>query len=96
MIKGTQKKIIVVKNPKSRIFDEAYFVVRSDGGKSALLNVTHDDMVSEANKIIARSLTPEDPGPEKKRENSRRTRLLWYLFGAASSGALFLLFSLLR
>ena len=96
MIKGTQKKIIVVKNPKSRIFDEAYFVVRSDGGKSALLNVTHDDMVLEANKIIARSLTPESLPLQSKRTAGRKTRFLWYLAGAISSGAVFLLFSLLR
>ena len=96
MIKGTQKKIIVLKNPKSRIFDEAYFVIRSDGGKSALLGVTHDDMVAEANKIIDRSLTPPEPQVKKKRAAGRKTRLLWYLLGVCSSGGFFLLLSLLR
>lgn len=46
MIKGAQKKMIVVKTEESSIFEEAYFVVRRQAEK------THMDMLAEANKII--------------------------------------------
>ena len=46
MIKGAQKRMIVVKTADSRVFEEAYFVMRSD------MTASGEDMVSEANKII--------------------------------------------
>ena len=47
MIKGAQKKMIVVKTNESRLFEEAYFVLRrdADGGGG--------NMVEEADRIIA-------------------------------------------
>lgn len=46
MLKGAQKKMIVVKTGDSKVFEEAYFVVRNDALCSG------GDMVGEANKII--------------------------------------------
>ena len=46
MIKGAQKKMIVVKTADSEIFEEAYFMVRSGVEKG------QSDMVCEANRII--------------------------------------------
>ncbi len=46
MIKGAQKRMIVVKTAGSKIFEEAYFVIRGDA------NSQSGDMVCEANKII--------------------------------------------
>ena len=46
MLKGAQKKMIVVKTGDSKFFEEAYFVVRNDALCSG------GDMVGEANKII--------------------------------------------
>ena len=45
MIRGAQKKMIVVKTGDSRLFEEAYFVLRREyeGG---------GDMVAEANRLI--------------------------------------------
>jgi hypothetical protein len=52
MIKGTQKKIIHIKDIKSSIFGEAYFVLKSDVKE----NVTEPDMVKEAAKIVDENL----------------------------------------
>lgn len=60
MIKGAQKKMIVVKTEESSIFEEAYFVVRRQAEK------THMDMLEEANKII------EDCRCEKSRKEKGR------------------------
>ena len=59
MLKGAQKRMIVVKTQDSRIFEEAYFVMRTDVAASG------EDMVSEANKII-------DKCCEKRREKVKR------------------------
>ncbi len=47
MIKGAQKRMIVIKTSDSSIFEEAYFVMRNEKASS------NEDMVSEANRIIA-------------------------------------------
>ena len=49
MVRGYQKRIICLKNTKSRYFDEAYFVVKEDSTNSG---VPHSELVEEANRII--------------------------------------------
>ena len=46
MIKGAQRKMIVMKTSDSAFFEEAYFVLRKENRDF------DDDMVKEANKII--------------------------------------------
>ena len=48
MLKGCQKKVIMVKDPGSRYFDTAYFVVKSDLPKST----KSTDMLTEAHRMI--------------------------------------------
>ena len=52
MLKGAQKRMIVVRTGDSRYFDEAYFVLRREigGGRSSCA-----DMLSEANRILEES-----------------------------------------
>ena len=52
MIKGAQKKIVVVRTRESRFFEEAYFVMRKD-----IPPVCRDnsDIVAEANRIVRQS-----------------------------------------
>ena len=59
MLKGAQKKMIVVKTSDSEIFEEAYFVVKGGVERS------QPDMVSEANRII-------DGCSERRRERGAR------------------------
>ena len=49
MIKGAQKRMIVIRTADSSIFEEAYFVVR--GGETR----ESGDMIAEANRIISES-----------------------------------------
>ncbi len=46
MLKGAQKRMIVVKTSDSKLFEEAYFVMRTE------ISSTDADMVCEANRII--------------------------------------------
>ncbi len=52
MIKGCQKKMVIVKNISSDIFDEVYFILKDDRKDDSLKN---EDMISEANRIVAAS-----------------------------------------
>lgn len=77
MLKGAQKKMIVVKTGDSKVFEEAYFVIRSDalcpGG----------DMVGEANKIIDRC------GAQKKDRRINRLSLPLISLCSFMGGSLF-------
>ena len=53
MVRGYQKRIIYLKNTKSRYFDEAYFVVKEDSTNSG---VPHSELVEEANRIIEKTV----------------------------------------
>lgn len=64
MLKGAQKKMIVVRTRDSRLFEEAYFVMR-DGGNPA---DGHRDMLDEATRIIdGEALSPMSHPPKNKR-----------------------------
>lgn len=52
MIKGCQKKMVIVKNISSDIFDEVYFILKDDRKDDGLKN---EDMILEANRIVAAS-----------------------------------------
>lgn len=68
MIKGSQKKMIVMKTADSAFFEEAYFVLRRESRDF------DEDMVREANRII------EEGGG--KRINSRKKLAKEWILGA--------------
>ncbi len=76
MIRGIQKKIILLNGTESSPFETAYFVLRSDIGDE---RAAHADMVREANRIIELSVP----------ETSRRARRREALFARLRAAALF-------
>ena len=66
MLRGAQKQMIVVRTRNSRVFEEAYFVVRR--GKT-MPPVCKEDMLWEANRIIERSLAAS-PSPTREPESA--------------------------
>ena len=86
MIKGAQRRVIVVKTADSRIFEEAYFVIK--GGDGAV-----GDMVAEANRIIEENLPRAG---NKRRFSPRRFLFAAACFmGGSAVGALAVLLSVL-
>ena len=75
MLKGTQRKVIVLKDTKSGIFDEAYFIVKNSADST---NLTTHDMVNEANRIITDSVIN---GTEKEKKSEKLLRPLWFFIG---------------
>lgn len=69
-MRGYQRRVIYLKNTGSALFDEAYFVVKENGGARA----QSGDMVSEATRII------RENSDVKKRHGRGRGFREWILF----------------
>lgn len=75
MIKGCSRKVIVIKNPGSDLFEEAYFIVSPKVSERK-----HGDFLHEANRIIALK-SGSEPCVKKG------VRLLWPLLVGFATGA---------
>lgn len=76
MLRGAQKQMIVVKTTDSKVFEEAYFVLRRDRVERGT------DILSEANRII------EGCGGEKRRRFEGLKSQVLYLSSFIGGGAL--------
>lgn len=52
-MKGTQKKMLLLKNTGSDIFEEAYFILRDS---LRAVSVSESEMIREANRIVSENL----------------------------------------
>lgn len=85
MIRGTQKKMIVIRTHESRVFEEAYFVMRRD----TRLPADDSDMLTEADRIIRRSAQGLGCGTDTEGRSTWKrhiSRLLWLLSGMILGG----------
>lgn len=78
MIRGAEKRMIVVRTRESRVFEEAYFVVRHNVPGNAANAL---DMLREANRIIERN-TVIPSAPPRRASQAR-------LLAVARAAALF-------
>ena len=87
MLKGAQKRMIIVRTGDSRYFDEAYFVLRREVGAKPS---SRSDMLREANRIL------EESGVEPRaRRIPFRARTCAFLLGAIFGGGVAVLLLLL-
>ena len=85
MVKGVTRRVIVIKSPDRRLFDEAIFIVREDARND--LGVTPGDIIKEAQGIaddyIRSNLKPgrlrKLPAPLLVLAGSMLTGLVWFL-----------------
>ena len=70
MLKGCQRRIIMVKDTGSPYFDSAYFVIKSGIPSSC----RDSDMLTEAHKMIERYAKEEQKETIQQREASRKHR----------------------
>lgn len=94
MIKGVQRKMIVVKTDNSNVFETAYFVLRSDSDKSKSDAI---DMLTEANRIVNEGNDTKKSKKEKKKRFGRFAAfcifLLGVVFGTAASFLVWLIYT---
>ena len=81
--KGCQKKMIIIKNPGSRFFEEAYFILKEDQGEDER---DMKDMVEEANRIISKNI---------QNKEKKRPRLRPLIISLSAVSACSLLFSVI-
>ena len=91
MIKGVKKDVVFLKNTGSRVFEEAYFILRESPDRP-----DSSDLAEEARKIIASNvLSPENAFSGKtKRSRTRLFCLISFAAGviAGASGAALVFF----
>ena len=86
MLRGTKRDMIVVRTRDSRLFEEAYFVMRRNAGKARPDEL---DMLWEANRILESSLPARGPLSEAKVPPSAFglvRGLIWFGLGALCGG----------
>ena len=76
MIKGFNRRVVVMKNPDSHLFEEAYFIVKENAvcGK-------RDSGALDAAKKIVRQMEEENAYGKEKRKSDRIKALLFLLLG---------------
>ena len=84
-VRGSEKKIIYVKDTGSRIFEEAYFVIRR-GMDEEDSRPSENDMVREATRLVTQSGADY---PATRRRRRLRTKILFFLAGAAAATSIF-------
>jgi len=77
VVKGTSKRVVVVKSPDPKVFEQAFFIVREDfaGGKGS----PRHEILREAQEVADRYLHSVSPPGGKRRG---RLRLILCLAGA--------------
>ena len=82
MVKGISRQVIVVKSPEQKLFDQAIFILRDDVPRDG---ITDEMLLREAKKAAATAKTRKHFPAEA----------VWACGGAACTGLLWLLYSLL-
>ena len=81
VIKGCQKNVVWIRSTESELFEEAYFIV-SDKVKRK--HISENDMVSEANRLIADRFSPMQAFKPQS-SLPKKEKLKWFLFGLCSA-----------
>ncbi len=90
MVKGVSKRVVVVRFPDTRVFEQAIFIVREDG--AARHGISADNVLHEACKIA-------DGYVQRNRRLPKRMRFpppVYLSLGAAVTGLAWLLSVLLH
>lgn len=94
MIKGCTKRVVVVKDVQSDVFEEAYFILKpQDSKKKGLSN--HGEFLSEANRLVSQNTDSSGifiKPFERKTKKSALRDFLFFISGMAVSGFAFAIF----
>ena len=75
LLRGTNKRMVIVKSNDSKLFEEAQFILREDHAEPSL-----PDLLEEANRIVENSRFPTPPKKSKRRN--------WQFVAGIFTGAL--------
>ena len=88
MLKGAQKRMVMLRTADSSIFETAYFILRDDAAPPA--KDTRPTMLEEANRILSQSFAPQAAAKDQKQGRLRKLwqRLPAFLLGLLSGAGL--------
>ncbi|MBQ3177373.1 MAG: hypothetical protein IJB52_06100 [Clostridia bacterium] len=83
MVRGCQKRIYYIKDPRSSLFAEAYFVLKNREGSAP----GEGELAAEAQRIVSDFDRNIFPHPHKSHHTAAGRNLGAFVIGAASSSA---------
>ncbi len=86
MVKGTSRRVIVVRSPDERLFEQAIFLLRENALEGN--EVTAQQVVKEAKEVADSYLRRNTPARKKMQWLKRYSRYFWFLAGAVCSGVI--------
>jgi len=93
--KGAQRRMILLKNTGSELFESAYFILNEN---AAVQRAGEDDMIREANRIVSsnmmvsgRGIMPAALRESRKKKDMRLKCFLWFSAGSLAGSGLMLL-----
>ena len=89
MVKGITRRVIVIKSPDKRLFDEAIFIVREDALNEQ--GVTSDDIIKEAQNVADEYIRNNLKAPRRRKLPAP----IFVLMGSAVTGIAWFLVRLL-
>lgn len=89
-MRGCEKRVIHIRNTDSRIFEEAYVVLKPGAAERCSIE-NETDMIKEARRLVEESLSRVYPSGTKKRKNRF---LLPFFIGISTVCGLFTLVTL--
>ena len=84
MIKGCQKRIIMLNDTGSDLFEQAYFIVKD---KEITSHISKPDMIREANRIIENNLLGSYFAPSKRRIAKKNAESFFFFLGMVCGSA---------
>ena len=91
MVKGVSRKVVVVKGPDDRFFDQAIFLVREDF--ISRMGISADQLCRQARQ--AADAYVRGVSQTRRERLSRLAPVLWSLLGAGAMGLLWLTITLI-
>jgi len=96
LIKGCQKKMVVLKNIGSEVFEEAYFILRDPSSNPQSKKLNRRDMITEANRIVEMNdLCQYQKNKETDNHCAKKSSIIGFFLGMAFTSVLCVLLILL-
>ncbi|MCD8146968.1 MAG: translation initiation factor 2 [Clostridiales bacterium] len=92
MVKGISRRVIVVRSPDPRFFEQAIFLMKEDALHAQ--GVTAEQVVNEARQAAAGYLRRTSDPKGWRQPSARLPWWVWFALGACAVGLVWLIFSL--
>lgn len=90
MLRGYQRKLIMIRTDKSELFESAFFILKSE----ASVKQASNEMISEANKILEECNLPKKKTKSVAFKHIFITSAISFVLGAALVGGIWAMLTL--